>query len=123
MTYFDSSHEWIVAAVEELKTEVTQVQPDAQRRPPRYIGIYDWSTVFGPLLSTLVAIKLDVVESFQRVVINQIAIGNRLNVCHDKRSTKRRVPDTIMYVTIRTTYATTSEKLILKTDHQFNTSV
>jgi len=66
MRYFDSTHEWVVAVVEELKTEVSEVKSYTQSWPPRHIRIYDWSTVFGSFASSLVAIKLYVVNGFQR---------------------------------------------------------
>jgi len=87
-TYFDGTHERVVTVVEKLKTEVTEVESDAQCRPPSHVSIHDRSAVFRSLATGLVAIKLYVVNGFQRVVTDQISVGNGLDVCNDKCSAK-----------------------------------
>jgi len=96
-SYLDGSHERIITAVEELKTEISQVKSDAQSRPSTRLRIHDRSAVFRPLASRLVAIKLDAVDGLQRVVVDEISVGYGLDVCNDKRSTERRVPKITEY--------------------------
>ena len=94
-SHLDGTHERVVAVVEELKTEVPQIKSDAQRRPPRDVRIHDRPTVFWPLAGRLVAIELYVVDGLQTVVVDEIPVGNGLDVRNDKRTTKRRVPKII----------------------------
>lgn len=88
VTHLDSPHKWVVAVVKKLQTKLSQVETNAKCRPASDVRVYNRSTILWSFSCGLVTIKLYVVDGFQRVVVDEIAVGNRLDIRNNKSATE-----------------------------------
>ena len=75
-TYLDGVHEWVVAVLEQLDTELTQEGPDAESGPPRQLHLGYRSPVLWPLFLWFVVVKGDVFDVAKATVKDDVSVAD-----------------------------------------------
>ena len=94
-TDLDAVHQRIVRAVEELRAELAQEEPDAERGASRRAIVARHRAVAARLLArALRVVERDLVGAGQRAVVDEAVRADRLHVGDEERSAEPRVSAT-----------------------------